>query len=99
MISTRSVYLGLRIHTIHHVNPKVPPYRMRECYDEAPPGLWDRAVILGPMSTFQTLLTSMWDEERHRFISFPEYDWIMPSHGDDAPQMGSKQLYVGQHEE
>ena len=59
-------------HHIHHLNPKVPNYRLEACYYDSP-ALQD-ARNLSFFESFGTAWLALWDEENQRLISFREYD-------------------------
>lgn len=56
-------------HHIHHLGPRIPNYRLKECYD-AIPGLQAKA----PLTIAQSLAAvrlKVWDEERRELIGLP----------------------------
>ena len=63
---------NIGLHHVHHLNPRVPNYRLQECGEgiarlrEVPPtSLWQ---------SLQALRLVLWDENRGRMVSFAEAD-------------------------
>jgi omega-6 fatty acid desaturase (delta-12 desaturase) len=58
------------LHHIHHLSPRIPNYRLRQCLDENP------ALQQGPKLTIRQSLRcaalKLWDEDRRRLVPFPE---------------------------
>jgi omega-6 fatty acid desaturase (delta-12 desaturase) len=57
-------------HHIHHLNPRVPNYRLQECH-EAVPALAS-VPTLGLAAGIRALHLALWDEERGRPVRFDE---------------------------
>lgn len=57
-------------HHIHHLNPRIPNYRLPRCYDENPNLQNTRS--LGIVESLGTGWLSLWDESNQRLISFAE---------------------------
>lgn len=57
-------------HHVHHLNPRVPNYRLQECHDTLP------ALREVPTLSFRDALRAvrftLWDEERGRMVTFRE---------------------------
>ena len=56
-------------HHIHHLNPRIPNYNLKNCYD-AVPALQSRA----PLTIVESLVCSrlkIWDESRQEMVAFP----------------------------
>ncbi len=65
-------------HHIHHLNPLVPSYQLRRCYDENPV----IAQVAQKITFFQSLkcvFNNLWDEQQQRMISFREFARLYPS--------------------
>eukprot|EP01116_Phalansterium_solitarium_P002311 TRINITY_DN12257_c0_g1_i1.p1 TRINITY_DN12257_c0_g1~~TRINITY_DN12257_c0_g1_i1.p1 ORF type:complete len:327 (+),score=91.33 TRINITY_DN12257_c0_g1_i1:103-1083(+) len=58
---------GIEYHHIHHLNAKVPSYRMRECHDNAPAGVFDEVVRLDVLNGLEMLNYNCWDEDASCF--------------------------------
>jgi len=61
---------NIGFHHVHHLNPRIPNYRLEECH-EAIPALRD----VPPMSLWQglkALRLSLWDEGRNRMVTVRE---------------------------
>ena len=58
-------------HHIHHLNPRVPNYRLCECYESSP--VLQEAKTIGFLESFRLARLALWDEANSRLISFKEY--------------------------
>lgn len=58
-------------HHIHHLNPRVPGYRLPDCFKENP--LLQEARYLSLSESLATAKLALWDEAGQRLISFREY--------------------------
>jgi omega-6 fatty acid desaturase (delta-12 desaturase) len=84
--------LGIEYHHIHHISTRVPCYKIQECHETAPNGLWDGIVHVDTLekwivSTFHT----MWDDDTKSLITFPWYQAILSALGFNEPAMWGKQ--------
>lgn len=61
---------NIGFHHIHHLNPKVPNYRLQDCH-EAHPEL-QSAPRLGLLSALGQWRYALWDEVKGRMVSFRE---------------------------
>jgi len=55
-------------HHIHHVNSRIPYYRLRDCYTENPP--LQHVTRLTLPETVRCLRLSLWDEREQRLVTF-----------------------------
>jgi acyl-lipid omega-6 desaturase (Delta-12 desaturase) len=59
---------NIGFHHVHHLNPRIPNYRLEDCHDA------DAAFRLAPKLTlrtaFQALRFTLWDEERRCMVPF-----------------------------
>lgn len=60
---------NIGFHHIHHLDPRVPNYRLQECY-EADPEL-RTAPVLTLRTGLSALQYALWDEENDRMVRFP----------------------------
>jgi acyl-lipid omega-6 desaturase (Delta-12 desaturase) len=60
---------NIGFHHVHHLNPKIPNYYLKKCYD-AVPGLQAKAPLT-LMKSFSCMGLKMWDEKRREMIAFP----------------------------
>lgn len=61
-------------HHIHHLNPRVPNYKLAECYENSF-GL-QGAKKFGMVESLGTAFLALWDEEKGRLITFSQYkEW------------------------
>jgi len=60
---------NIGIHHIHHLNPKIPNYYLEKCLRENP--IFQKKPITF-MSSFQCLKLRLWDEDKHKIVSFKE---------------------------
>ena len=59
---------NIGLHHIHHLRPRVPNYRLQQCYDSIPALQAVRPVTLG--ESLKSLRMRLWDEERQQMVSF-----------------------------
>lgn len=60
---------NIGLHHIHHLNPRIPNYRLQECHDAIGPDVRDVPIVtLG--SAFRSLFYVLWDEQRQRMVTF-----------------------------
>ena len=55
-------------HHVHHLNPRIPNYRVKECYD-AVPALQAKAPLTIRQS-LSAIRLKLWDEERRELVGF-----------------------------
>ncbi len=56
-------------HHIHHLSPRIPNYRLRQCFDAIPAlQAKEPLTIMKSLSSFRLKL---WDEERQEMVAFP----------------------------
>jgi acyl-lipid omega-6 desaturase (Delta-12 desaturase) len=65
----RWVTANIGYHHVHHLSPRIPNYRLKQCYDSVPeiknkPPLTIRKSLSG-------IHLKLWDEERKQMIGFP----------------------------
>ena len=58
-------------HHIHHLQERIPNYRLQEIYDETPEFQKVHTLTIG--SSLKTMFLGLWDEEQERLISFREF--------------------------
>ncbi len=59
---------NIGFHHIHHVNPRIPNYHLRRCYNENPE-LHEVTQLSIPQS-IKTLWLTLWDEDERRLVGF-----------------------------
>jgi omega-6 fatty acid desaturase (delta-12 desaturase) len=59
---------NIGIHHIHHVEPRIPNYKLQQCYEEIPLFQTIKPLTLG--SSLASLRMNLWDEEQQELISF-----------------------------
>jgi acyl-lipid omega-6 desaturase (Delta-12 desaturase) len=74
---------NIGFHHVHHLNPRIPNYRLEECHN-ALPGL-QVAPMLTLRSALGTLRHALWDEQLGRMVRFPEHH---------RPRSGTERLPV-----
>jgi omega-6 fatty acid desaturase (delta-12 desaturase) len=65
---------SIEYHHIHHLNARVPFYRLRACHDEAPPELWKGIRRITFQEGWEYLRLVMWSEQKNRLVTFDEVD-------------------------
>ena len=58
-------------HHIHHLQERIPNYRLQEIYEATPEFQQVHTLTIG--SSLKTMFLGLWDEERERLISFREF--------------------------
>jgi omega-6 fatty acid desaturase (delta-12 desaturase) len=68
---------NIGLHHVHHLNSRIPNYRLQECIDAAPElGLLNR---LGLVESFGCARLALWDEASRRLIGFRELRSLQPA--------------------
>ncbi|MCG3776825.1 MAG: Fatty acid desaturase [Nitrospira sp.] len=57
---------NIGFHHIHHLNPRIPNYRLEKCHKENPI-FWD-VPPLTLATSFKSVFVRVWDEDRHKMI-------------------------------
>ena len=79
-------------HHIHHLNPKVPNYRLPACH-AATPALGAGAKHLSIRESFGTATLALWDEAYHRLVSFKQA--TQSARSEERPHPGNSQEPAG----
>jgi omega-6 fatty acid desaturase (delta-12 desaturase) len=58
------------VHHVHHLSPRIPNYRLRQCHDEN--AVFHSVTTLTPTDTLRTFRLALWDEDRRRLVSFAD---------------------------
>ena len=58
---------NIGFHHIHHLNPRIPNYRLQECHDANP--MLQSAPVLTLWSGLKQVRFALWDEDRGRMVS------------------------------
>ena len=56
------------LHHVHHLDPKIPNYRLRRCHDEN--GMLQRVTVLTVRESIRTASLKLWDAEQGRMVGF-----------------------------
>ena len=59
-------------HHIHHLNAKIPFYRLPEAYEELPELQAARVTSLRPMEIMRCLSLKVWDTDQQKLLSLKE---------------------------
>jgi omega-6 fatty acid desaturase (delta-12 desaturase) len=59
---------NIGLHHVHHLNPRVPNYRLQECQDSVT--RLGEAPIMTLWSSFRALFYVLWDEDRQKMVTF-----------------------------
>jgi omega-6 fatty acid desaturase (delta-12 desaturase) len=57
-------------HHIHHLQPRIPNYRLRAAFESSP--LLQRAPRLTLLASLHCARMKLWDEDRQRMVGFPK---------------------------
>lgn len=63
---------NIGFHHIHHLSPRIPNYRLKECYDAIPELRLIKPIPF--LSGLRNISLSLWDEESGNLVSFSEAD-------------------------
>lgn len=63
---------SIEVHHVHHLNSRVPSYRLYSCHNEAPAGLWDGIRHITFQEGWDSLRLAMWSEDKKRLVTFEE---------------------------
>lgn len=61
---------NIGFHHIHHLSPRIPNYRLQECYEQNP--LFQQVTKLTLRESFRTMSLTLWDEQNQRLVTFRE---------------------------
>jgi len=61
---------NIGFHHIHHLSPRIPNYRLQQCYDENP--IFQETVVLTLWTSLKSALLALWDEEQKKLIRFSQ---------------------------
>jgi omega-6 fatty acid desaturase (delta-12 desaturase) len=59
---------NIGLHHIHHLRPRIPNYRLQECYDQIP--ALQQVEPLTFMTSLRSLHLRLWDEQQGKLVSF-----------------------------
>jgi acyl-lipid omega-6 desaturase (Delta-12 desaturase) len=62
---------NIGFHHAHHLNPRIPNYRLEECHNAVPD--LQAAPTLTLVGAITTLHHTLWDEELRRMVPFPKH--------------------------
>jgi omega-6 fatty acid desaturase (delta-12 desaturase) len=65
------------LHHVHHLNARIPNYRLRECLDAQP--LLQRATQITLLQSFKCASLKLWDEEERRLVGYRHARRDVPS--------------------
>jgi len=68
---------NIGFHHIHHLNPRIPNYRLEDCHGTI--GGMEAAPILTLRTAISTLRFALWDENLQRMVRFPDASMAIPS--------------------
>ncbi|MVO14871.1 fatty acid desaturase [Parasedimentitalea huanghaiensis] len=60
----------ITLHDIHHLNSRIPSYRLRKCHHSLPPEVAPRRIKFP--EAVRALGLKLWDEEQNRLVPFPK---------------------------
>jgi omega-6 fatty acid desaturase (delta-12 desaturase) len=61
---------NIGLHHIHHLDSRIPNYRLQECYDGNP--IFQQTKCLTLLASLSCMSCQLWDEHRGKMISFRE---------------------------
>jgi acyl-lipid omega-6 desaturase (Delta-12 desaturase) len=63
---------NIGFHHAHHLNPRIPNYRLEECHNALPE--LQSAPVLTLFGAVGTLTRALWDDQLGRMVLFPKHD-------------------------
>jgi omega-6 fatty acid desaturase (delta-12 desaturase) len=63
------ITLGIEYHHIHHLNPRVPCYNLKDCHDNCE-GRFDKITSINFQDCFKALFHTFYDSKNKKYISF-----------------------------
>jgi len=60
----------ITLHDIHHLNSRIPSYRLRQCHHSLPPEFAPRRIKFP--EAVRALGLKLWDEKQNRLVPFPK---------------------------
>jgi omega-6 fatty acid desaturase (delta-12 desaturase) len=63
---------NIGLHHIHHLDSRIPNYRLQQCFDENPE--FQRVNRLTFWNSLFCASLKLWDEDEARLVGFPEVD-------------------------
>jgi len=73
---------NIGLHHIHHLNPRIPNYRLQQCYDNVADLRATPAMNL--VAAFKAMFCVLWDERHHRMVSCRTADRLNADSGRRA---------------
>ncbi len=61
---------NIGLHHIHHLNARIPNYNLQRAHDENP--VFQQVPVLSLWQAMQTVRLKLWDEDRHRLVTFAQ---------------------------
>ena len=77
---------NIGLHHIHHLNARIPNYRLQSAHDENP--IFHQVPMLSFWDALRTVKLKLWDEERGKLVTFAQARLTHPpnnSNPDSAP--------------
>lgn len=59
---------NIGLHHVHHVLPRIPNYRLQECYDSTPE--MQKVQPLTLLKSLRSVKLNLWDEKQQKLVSF-----------------------------
>jgi len=59
---------NIGLHHVHHLNPRIPNYRLSECYEAVPELQAKKPLTL--LKSFSAVRMKLWDEDRKQLVGF-----------------------------
>ncbi len=60
---------NIGFHHVHHLNPRIPNYHLKKCYDTVP--ALQTAASFSIRSSLRCIRLKVWDEKRQKMVAFP----------------------------
>jgi omega-6 fatty acid desaturase (delta-12 desaturase) len=61
---------NIGLHHVHHIGPRIPNYKLKQCHEENP--LFHAVTTVTLRQTGRALMLALWDEEQRRLVRFKD---------------------------
>lgn len=65
---------AIEVHHIHHLNSRVPSYRLYDCHNQAPAIMWSGIRKITFREGWDSLRLALWSDAKKRLVTFEEVD-------------------------
>jgi acyl-lipid omega-6 desaturase (Delta-12 desaturase) len=74
---------SIGLHHVHHLNARIPNYRLQSAHDENP--IFQRVPVLTLWDGLRSMKLKLWDEDRGQLVTFAQARLTSPSKVRSVP--------------